>query len=161
MAQGFKNDPRVPQTGWRAEGLEDFDGRNEICERCARPLRFAHVMSHPGWPDLVRVGGDCAVRMGDPYAGQREQEFQRNPVNWRTQELANGTLIESERPTGWDLWDRPTSPAVAGENLFPSGPAFPSGPSLLQQAWAVSRQNQWLQAIIWFLIFALYFSTWP
>lgn len=41
-------------------------------------MRYVHVMSHPGWPNLVRVGWRCAELMGDPYARKREREFRRN-----------------------------------------------------------------------------------
>ncbi len=74
----------------------DLGGPDEICEWCPynKRIRFVHVMSHPDWRDLVRVGKDCGELMGDPYAGKREREFRGNPVNWPTP-VANDTLIDS------------------------------------------------------------------
>jgi hypothetical protein len=99
---GLRSKPGVPQTSWRCKDIEDLGGRNEICEWCGKKrIRYVHVMSHPGWPDLVRVGYKCAILMGDTYACQREPEFRRNPV-WRTQ-VASGTRIDSEKGTVRDL----------------------------------------------------------
>jgi hypothetical protein len=96
QSSGLGSQPGVPQTGWRPEGIEDLGGPDEICEWCPynKRIRFVHVMSHPDWRDLVRVGKDCGELMGDPYAGKREREFRGNPVNWPTP-VANDTLIDS------------------------------------------------------------------
>ena len=94
---GLRTKPGVPQTGWRSKDIEDLGGRNEICEWCGKKrIRYVHMMSHPDWPDLVRVGSHCAIRMGDTFAGQREREFRRNPVKWHPQ-AADGTPVDSER----------------------------------------------------------------
>ena len=93
---GLRTKPGVPQTGWRSKDIEDLGGRNEICEWCGKKrIRYVHMMSHPDWPDLVRVGSHCAIRMGDTFAGQREREFRRNPVKWHPQ-AADGTPVDSD-----------------------------------------------------------------
>jgi hypothetical protein len=126
----LQGEPGVPQTGWRAEHIEDLGGPDEICEWCPynKHIRFVHVMSHPDWADSVRVGWRCAELMGDSYAGQREREFRRNPDLWLTQVGNSSALIDSERST---VRDR------------------------LQRVPAPSRQDLWAQ-VFWFLVvFAL------
>jgi len=118
QSSGLGSQPGVPQTGWRPEGIEDLGGPDEICEWCPynKRIRFVHVMSHPDWRDLVRVGKDCGELMGDPYAGKREREFRGNPVNWPTP-VANDTLIDSRPgflPAVRDARARAPSPAKTG-----------------------------------------------
>src|SRR6266478_5729830 len=52
----------------------DLGGPDEICEWCPynKRIRFVHVMSHPDWRDLVRVGKDCGELM-DPGARPRTE----------------------------------------------------------------------------------------
>jgi hypothetical protein len=96
----------VPPTGWRSRDIEDLGGRDEVCEWCGiKRIRYVHVMSHPDWEDLVRVGSKCAEMMGDPSARQREREFRRNREKWYTR-VANGLLFGSERHTARDLLRR-------------------------------------------------------
>jgi len=97
---GLASKPGVPKTGWRGEDIEDLGGPNEICEWCPwkKRIRYVHVMNHPDWPDLVRVGSDCAELMGDTYAYQREREFRPAPDK-RHPQVASGTRIDSERGT--------------------------------------------------------------
>jgi hypothetical protein len=123
---GLGSKPGVPKTGWREEDIEDLGGPDEICEWCPynKHIRFVYVMSHPDWSDLVRVGSECAELMGDPYAGQREEEFRRDPVKWRTQ-VANGTLIDSKPVAVRDVLQRARAPSP--------------------------RQDVWLH-VIWFLV---------
>jgi hypothetical protein len=80
-------------------------------------IRYVNVMRHLDWPDSVRVGSHCAIRMGDQYARKREQEFRRNPDKWHTL-VANGTLINSEREflsTVRDLLQR--APAISRQDV--------------------------------------------
>jgi hypothetical protein len=134
---GLQSKPGVPQTGWRSKDIEDLGGRNEICEWCGKKrIRYVHTMSHPDWPDLVRVGSHCAIRMGDTFAHQREREFRRNPDKWH-QQAANGTPVDSERGGVGDY--------------------------LLRRWWALSPQGEWLGAIFWLLVIiaALFFLNRP
>ena len=113
QSSGLGSQPGVPQTGWRPEGIEDLGGPDEICEWCPynKRIRFVHVMSHPDWPDLVRVGKDCGELMGDPYAGKRERAFRANQSiglrRWPTIPLStadpgfsllSGTLAHGRHP---------------------------------------------------------------
>jgi hypothetical protein len=124
---GLRSKPGVPQTGWRWEDIQDLGGRKAICEWCEKKrIRYVHKMSHPNWPDLVRVGSHCAVRMGDPFARKREREFRRNPDKWRTL-MADGTLINGEREFLSTVRD------------------------LLQRSWIPSRQDVWLH-VFWVLV---------
>jgi hypothetical protein len=87
----------------------------EICEWYPHPkrVRYMHVMSHPGWPDLVRVGRRCAKHMGDRYASLREREFRRDPVNWRAR------MDDDEEEVPSHLGKSPDRPPLAGP-LAPS-----------------------------------------
>jgi hypothetical protein len=55
--------PGVPRTGWRRLSETDFGEPESNCDWCGRPIRYVNVMTHPDWPDSVRVGRVCAIRM--------------------------------------------------------------------------------------------------
>jgi hypothetical protein len=57
--------PGVPHKGWTCIDTEDLmEGNSETCEMCeVQDIRFAHVMEHKEYPDLLRCGCDCAGHM--------------------------------------------------------------------------------------------------
>jgi hypothetical protein len=53
-----------PKRSWFCVGIDDMDTSSEICGMCERePIRYAHVMEHTGFSNLVRVGCICAAYM--------------------------------------------------------------------------------------------------
>jgi hypothetical protein len=136
---GLLSKPGVPWTGWQWQQMEDLGAPNEICEWCGkRPIRFVNVMRHSSWPTSVRVGSKCAERMGDTYARKREMEFRRNLT--RQQPLtADDATTNGERE------------------------AFSALRYDLRRAWALSRDDVWLQVLVFLLVIALllvFFTPW-
>ncbi len=68
--------PGVPHKGWVLEGIEDIKAdcigdrsfEYEICEMCQHErIRYVHILSHPNYDRVLRVGCDCACRMTEDY----------------------------------------------------------------------------------------------
>ena len=71
--------PGVPHKGWTLVGFEDIkddpDADYETCEMCGNErIRFVHILSHPDYSGLMRVGCNCAEKMTDDYTTHREHE---------------------------------------------------------------------------------------
>jgi hypothetical protein len=72
----------VPKRGWRFVRLVDLQEgepwprRRQICQMCeARHIRWLREMRHDAWPELLRVGLECAARMeGLPLEEVRRRE---------------------------------------------------------------------------------------
>lgn len=78
----------IPHRGWTCTDIEDLEDDREICEMCeSTEIRYAHIMSHPDYPEPLRVGCICAGHMEGDYTVARLREaelrnlvFRRN--NW-------------------------------------------------------------------------------
>ena len=71
--------PDVPHKGWVLVGYEDIkedpDADYETCEMCGNEkIRFLHILSHPEYNGVMRVGCNCAEKMTDDYVTHREHE---------------------------------------------------------------------------------------
>ena len=71
--------PGVPHKGWILVGFEDIkenpDAEYETCEMCGNErIRFVHILSHPDYNGVMRVGCTCAEKMTDDYNTHREHE---------------------------------------------------------------------------------------
>ena len=80
---GRWNIPGIPHKGWSIigcedilDGIEDPDNREyETCEMCGQErIRYVHIMCHPNYPNVLRVGCSCAEKMTDDYETPRDQE---------------------------------------------------------------------------------------
>lgn len=81
----------IPHRGWRYIGMEDlgeycFPGEGipyEQCEMCGyEKLRYVHLLEHPDYDGIIRVGCECAEKMIIEYVDleKREREL-RNRGN--------------------------------------------------------------------------------
>lgn len=71
--------PGVPHKGWNLVGFEDIkddpDAEYETCQMCGNErIRYVHILSHPDYNGLMRVGCHCAEKMTDDYTTHREHE---------------------------------------------------------------------------------------
>jgi hypothetical protein len=65
----------VPKKGWTWLDVEPLDEPSETCEMCETvEIRYVHLMEHPNYPDVLRVGCVCAERMSEDYARPRARE---------------------------------------------------------------------------------------
>lgn len=78
----------IPHKGWILEGVEDIkdhfkDGKDveyETCEMCQNErIRYVHILSHPNYDGILRVGCDCACRMTEDY--ETPYEYERRAKN--------------------------------------------------------------------------------
>lgn len=78
----------IPHKGWILEGVEDIkdhfkDGKDveyETCEMCKNErIRYVHILSHPNYDGILRVGCDCACRMTEDY--ETPYEYERRAKN--------------------------------------------------------------------------------
>lgn len=66
----------IPHKGWRYLGVEDL-GENlqpgesiitETCEMCNHEnIRYVHLLEHPDYDGILRVGCDCAEKLTEDY----------------------------------------------------------------------------------------------
>ena len=89
------NKPGLPHKGWTcvdvidlAEGIDETESiPYEQCEMCGNEkIRYAHVMSHPDYPDEIYVGCVCAEKMTGDYVNPRRCE---NELRNRAQRRKN------------------------------------------------------------------------
>lgn len=80
---GFWDNPRVPQKGWRCESVYDVrqegDSPDETdyktCQMCGKErIRFVHVMAHDEYEENLEVGCVCAEKMSNDYTGPKLRE---------------------------------------------------------------------------------------
>ena len=65
----------LPHKGWILEGVEDIKegyenggGEYETCEMCQNErIRYVHILSHPNFEGILRVGCVCACKMTEDY----------------------------------------------------------------------------------------------
>ena len=117
----------IPHKGWILEGVEDIkdhfkDGKDveyETCEMCQNErIRYVHILSHPNYDGLLRVGCDCACRMTEdyetPYEYERraknrsnrrkkfvKQEWRLNPTGNYVLRYKGETITAIKRHGGW------------------------------------------------------------
>jgi len=83
MSDGRRWDkPGIPHRGWWTVDVIDLNPDEEpadqvdyaTCEMCDHhPIRYVHVLDHPGH-DRLEVGRICAQRMTGDYVGPRRRE---------------------------------------------------------------------------------------
>jgi hypothetical protein len=89
MAHGKWQQAGVPHRGWLCVGEEDLDDVRETCEMCEhQEIRYVQLMTHTEYPDVLRVGCDCAGYMsGHLLAAEDRDREMRNRANrlrtWR------------------------------------------------------------------------------
>jgi hypothetical protein len=77
---GLLDNPEVPREDWRcmevADILEKHGGPREmVCEMCGvEKIRFAHVMEHDNFDEVLGVCVSCAERMTDDNVNPRRVE---------------------------------------------------------------------------------------
>jgi hypothetical protein len=72
---GKWSEPGVPHKGWSFVDLEDLESPDAVCEMCEiQQIRYVHIMRHPDYEGLLRVGCVCAEKMEDDYVGPRLRE---------------------------------------------------------------------------------------
>ncbi|TIU28132.1 MAG: hypothetical protein E5W38_24835, partial [Mesorhizobium sp.] len=65
----------VPHKGWSCVDIEELEEQEHLCEMCeARHVRFVHVMEHPRYPEILRVGCVCAGHLEEDPVGARKRE---------------------------------------------------------------------------------------
>ena len=86
---GRCSEPGFPHKGWIWVGISDARDDKGLsyddypsCEYCDQPhIRGIHTIRHPTFPDTVRVGCDCVVKLTEEYAdAQRAERNLRNKV---------------------------------------------------------------------------------
>jgi hypothetical protein len=76
---GKWNNRSVPSRGWTCEGLNDVGHKLTNCEMCeSAQVRYVHVMSHRGWPEKLRVWGDCADLMKEEELRWEDEKEEAN-----------------------------------------------------------------------------------
>ncbi len=61
MSTGKWRDPDVPHRGWTHHGCEDTGELSTTCEMCEKEtIRHVHYVTHPDFPDELRIGCVCA-----------------------------------------------------------------------------------------------------
>ena len=73
------NIPGVPHKGWVLIDFEDIkddpNAEYETCEMCGNErIRYIHILAHPDYERVMRVGCNCAEKMTDDYTTHREHE---------------------------------------------------------------------------------------
>lgn len=81
------NQKGIPHKGWECVGMEDLgeslDGLDyeeklgcyEVCQMCGKEgIRYVHIMRHPDYPVLLRVGYRCAECMEADYINPKSRE---------------------------------------------------------------------------------------
>lgn len=65
----------VPHRGWECVSVEDLGEPTQTCEMCeSADIRYAHVMQHPDYSEMLAVGCVCAERMEEDYVRPRQRE---------------------------------------------------------------------------------------
>lgn len=94
------NKEGIPHKGWRYVDVEDVcegvvgdeERVYEQCQMCRNErIRYVHILQHPEFDGMIRVGCDCASKMTDDYVNpqQREKDL-RNRVNRKRNFLKQG-----------------------------------------------------------------------
>ena len=99
--------PDVPHKGWNLHDVVDArdergleHGDYESCQFCGKEqIRWVHILQHPGYPNMIEVGCNCAEKLTNDYVNpkRREQELKsrssrrvRFPAKgWKTSSKGN------------------------------------------------------------------------
>lgn len=89
---GWK-DSTIPKTGWTCIDIVDSkDGESgkpfEACEMSGTSIRYVHLMDHPDYPDIKRVGCICAGHMEGNSVGARRRTWL-----WKTSQRGNSYIV--------------------------------------------------------------------
>jgi hypothetical protein len=76
------NQQGVPHKGWHEVDVKDLHedeglvfGDYEDCEFCGHEqIRFVHLLGHPAYPTIIRVGCICACALTNDYKNPKERE---------------------------------------------------------------------------------------
>jgi hypothetical protein len=112
---GLRDEPGMPQTGWQQVDVIALGDERETCQWCLlhQSIRNVHVMSHPGYPDMIRVGNDCAASMMgySSSAAQFERELPRELDHWQAPPDDGGLMPVPTRSTiPAAVYDQPEPP---------------------------------------------------
>lgn len=91
MNRGKWSQPGVPHKGWQFVGFDDLEEIAETCEMCeTQSIRYVHYMEHPGYPDVLGAGRDCAEHMSGDYVGPKRREREARSLADRRRRWMNG-----------------------------------------------------------------------
>ena len=85
---GKWSSPSVPHRGWICIDVEDLGEPLQICDMCEKAtIRFAHIMKHAKFPEILSVGCICAEHMENDYKNPRIRERKakqttKRKLNW-------------------------------------------------------------------------------
>lgn len=88
VGRGKWAEPGVPKKGWACIDVDDLGEPSMLCEMCESvEIRYVHVMEHPSFSYLLRVGCVCAEHMEEDYVRPAARERQlksaaRRRVSW-------------------------------------------------------------------------------
>src|SRR5262245_50790777 len=75
IGTGKWREPGVPHRGWTCVDIEDLGEPSHTCEMCeTMVVRYAHAMTHPDYPEELRVGCICAGHMEEDLIGAQRRE---------------------------------------------------------------------------------------
>lgn len=107
--------PGVPHKGWQLDDVIDLllderrkPGNYDDCQFCGQEqIRFVHLLSHPQYTDVIRVGRVCSERLTDDCVTPRQRENQLRTRaarrqrwlerNWKISQQGNEYLTTRDR----------------------------------------------------------------
>lgn len=137
--RGKWSEKDIPKKGWSCVDIDDLGEPSLVCEMCeTQDIRYVHVMEHPDYPELLRVGCVCAEHMEQDYVRPKEREkrlkrvARRRPSwaqrEWQTSRQGNPyintegfnlTIFRKEGGFGVVVSNRQTGAARSGRQTFP------------------------------------------
>lgn len=86
------NKPDIPLRGWKCDKVyyaqEENPDKYEVCDLCGNDqVKYVFVLSHPDYPETLKVDAPCVERLLDNYVDPviREKELlnrHRRRLNW-------------------------------------------------------------------------------
>lgn len=101
-SSGRWKDTTTPKRGWVCTDLEDKGEAHIVCQMCKREeIRYAHLMSHAGFPEKLAVGCICAAYM----EGSLDPDAEDAPAKIRVRWAQNRTkwLLKIANPSEWQI----------------------------------------------------------
>jgi hypothetical protein len=97
MNHGKWSEKNIPHNGWTCSDVEDLGEVSDICEMCeSQHIRYVHIMTHPSYPEELRVGCVCAGNMEENLAHARKREdFMKSRVGKRKRWLSRKWKISN------------------------------------------------------------------
>jgi hypothetical protein len=132
----------VPHRGWRCVGVDDLgDPEAATCEMCeSQSIRYAHMMEHDNYAEVLSVGCVCAEKMSGDYVNpkRREQALKSSAGRrrrwldraWRTSAQGNAFLntdgfnitifLQADGKWSGRILDRTTDDSVTARKVYPT-----------------------------------------